>query len=53
LVYTKSYNLSLALLDDRSLSTGVKFKDADLLGIPFKVVISEKNIETGIEITAR
>jgi prolyl-tRNA synthetase len=46
-------NKDVSLLDDRSVSTGVKFKDADLLGIPFKVVISEKNIETGIEITAR
>jgi prolyl-tRNA synthetase len=30
------------LYDDRDLSPGVKFKDADLLGIPLRVVISPK-----------
>ncbi|MCL2138755.1 MAG: His/Gly/Thr/Pro-type tRNA ligase C-terminal domain-containing protein, partial [Treponema sp.] len=32
------------LLDDRDERPGVKFNDADLLGIPWRVVISEKNL---------
>jgi prolyl-tRNA synthetase len=32
------------LLDDRDERPGVKFKDADLLGIPLRVVIGEKNL---------
>ncbi|MDD5680946.1 MAG: His/Gly/Thr/Pro-type tRNA ligase C-terminal domain-containing protein, partial [Candidatus Omnitrophica bacterium] len=31
------------LYDDRNESAGVKFKDADLIGIPIKVIIGEKN----------
>lgn len=33
------------LFDDRDVSAGEKFKDADLIGIPFRVVVSEKTIE--------
>ena len=32
------------LLDDRDERPGVKFKDADLLGIPYRVVIGDKNL---------
>jgi prolyl-tRNA synthetase len=32
------------LLDDREERPGVKFKDADLLGIPYRVVIGDKNL---------
>jgi prolyl-tRNA synthetase len=32
------------LLDDRGERPGVKFKDADLLGIPYRVVVGEKNL---------
>jgi prolyl-tRNA synthetase len=35
------------LLDDRDLSPGAKFKDADLLGIPFKLIVSERGIASG------
>ena len=31
------------LYDDRNESAGIKFKDADLVGIPIKIVIGEKN----------
>ncbi|MEE9258552.1 MAG: proline--tRNA ligase [Nitrospinaceae bacterium] len=42
------------LLDDRSDRLGVKFKDADLLGIPLQIVIGPKNLENGqIEIKQR
>ena len=30
------------LYDDRDTSAGVKFSDADLLGIPYRIVVSEK-----------
>ena len=33
-----------ALLDDRDERAGVKFKDADLLGFPVRIVIGEKNL---------
>ena len=36
------------LLDDRDERAGVKFADLELIGIPHRIVISEKNIsETG------
>jgi prolyl-tRNA synthetase len=45
-----------ALVDDRNERPGVKFNDADLLGIPLRVVIGDKNLalETPmVEIKAR
>jgi prolyl-tRNA synthetase len=33
------------LLDDRAERPGVKFKDADLIGIPFRVVIGERKLK--------
>lgn len=36
------------LLDDRDERAGVKFKDADLFGIPVSVVIGEKNLRDGV-----
>lgn len=35
------------LLDDRDARPGVKFADAELLGIPHRVVISDRGIEAG------
>lgn len=35
------------LLDDRKESIGVKFRDADLLGIPLRIVVSRHFIEKG------
>ena len=36
------------LLDDRNESAGVKFNDAELIGIPFSVVVGEKGLKKGI-----
>jgi prolyl-tRNA synthetase len=36
------------LLDDRDERAGVKFKDADLIGIPAQVIIGEKNLKDGL-----
>jgi prolyl-tRNA synthetase len=44
------------LVDDRNERPGVKFNDADILGIPLRVVIGDKNLaqETpGVEVKAR
>ena len=35
------------LYDDRSASPGVKFKDADLIGVPLRVTIGEKTLSKG------
>ncbi len=34
------------LYDDRDLRTGEKFADADLLGIPYRVVVGQQNVDT-------
>ena len=43
------------LFDDRAATTpGFKFKDADLLGMPYQVIVGEKNLANGkIEIKVR
>jgi prolyl-tRNA synthetase len=42
-----------ALLDDRDERPGVKFKDADLVGIPFRVNIGKKVTEGMVEVVQR
>ena len=37
-----------ALYDDRDLRAGEKFADADLLGMPSQIIISEKNVLSGL-----
>ncbi|MEF9475277.1 MAG: proline--tRNA ligase [Candidatus Mariimomonas ferrooxydans] len=42
------------LVDDRDVRPGVKFKDADLIGIPWQVIIGEKNLKDGfVELKSR
>jgi prolyl-tRNA synthetase len=41
------------LLDDRNLSPGVKFKDADLIGIPLRLTIGKKLKEGKVELFHR
>ena len=36
------------LLDDRDERPGVKFKDCDLIGIPLRVTIGERNLKEGL-----
>ncbi|MBQ2638653.1 prolyl-tRNA synthetase [Candidatus Saccharibacteria bacterium] len=44
----------IAILDDRDISVGQKFNDADLMGIPYRIVVSDKTIEKGgYEMTRR
>jgi len=42
-IYQGCLSLGLdALLDDRDERPGVKFKDADLIGVPFRIVVGKK-----------
>lgn len=42
------------LLDERNVGAGVKFNDADLMGMPIRLVISPKSLSTGeVEVTIR
>lgn len=42
------------MYDDRAVSAGVMFSDADLLGVPLRVVVSPRNLKESVcEISAR
>jgi prolyl-tRNA synthetase len=41
------------LLDDRDERAGVKFKDADLIGIPYRITIGKKVADGLVEIFER
>ena len=41
------------LLDDRDERAGVKFKDADLIGIPFQIIIGRDSINKEVEFFCR
>lgn len=42
------------IYDDRQVSAGVMFSDADLLGVPYRVVVSPRNMKKGVvEIVSR
>jgi prolyl-tRNA synthetase len=41
------------LLDDRDERAGVKFKDADLIGIPYRITIGKKITEGLVELFDR
>ncbi len=41
------------LLDDRDERAGVKFKDADLIGVPFRVAVGKKLAEGKVELLNR
>src|SRR5262249_23718104 len=42
-----------ALLDDRDERAGVKFNDAELIGIPFRVTVGKKVKESKVELMTR
>jgi prolyl-tRNA synthetase len=48
-IYQKCSLAGLEILwDDREESPGVKFKDSDLIGIPFRVVVGAKGLKDGV-----
>lgn len=49
LLYSELIESGLEVLyDDRMESAGIKFNDADLLGLPLRVVVSPRNMKQGI-----
>lgn len=49
LIYGTLSNLGVeVLIDDRSERPGVKFNDADLIGIPYQIIIGDKNLAEGL-----
>jgi prolyl-tRNA synthetase len=41
------------LLDDRDERAGVKFKDADLIGVPYRINVGKKVVEGKVELVTR
>lgn len=42
------------LYDDREETAGIKFNDADLIGLPLQIVVGQKNLKDGkVEIKVR
>lgn len=54
-IYTQLSDAGIEVLfDDRAMGPGAKFADSDLIGIPYRVVVSDRTIaEGGIEIKRR
>lgn len=52
-LYNKFNEKLDVLLDDRDERAGVKFKDMDLIGIPFKIVVGKKSKEGIVELKSR
>jgi len=53
-IYQSCLGLGLdALLDDRDERPGVKFKDADLIGIPFRITVGKKLASGLVELVER
>ncbi len=54
MLYTECLRFGIdALLDDRDERPGVKFKDADLVGIPYRITAGKKLVEGKVEFTER
>ena len=53
-IYNKLNGKYEVLMDDRNLAPGIQFADADLLGIPVRIIVGEKNLKEGkVEIVTR
>ncbi|NPA51851.1 MAG: proline--tRNA ligase [Aquificae bacterium] len=53
-IYEKAKQKGIdVLLDDRDISAGAKFKDADLIGIPYRIVVGKALKEGKIELQRR
>jgi prolyl-tRNA synthetase len=53
-IYSDCGTLGLdTLLDDRDERPGVKFKDADLIGVPYRITVGKKLVEGLVEIVER
>ncbi|MDR3128298.1 MAG: proline--tRNA ligase, partial [Bifidobacteriaceae bacterium] len=60
-IYKTAYNIAKKLennnieiiLDDRQISAGVKFKDAELLGVPYILTVGQALANSAVEIKKR
>jgi prolyl-tRNA synthetase len=54
-IYSKLQEAGIeVLLDDRDLRGGIKFKDADLIGIPIRITVGKKSVVEGnVEVKLR
>jgi prolyl-tRNA synthetase len=53
-IYSSCLSLGLdALLDDRDERPGVKFKDADLIGVPYRITVGKKLAQGQVEVLER
>lgn len=53
-IYGKLSQKFEVIFDDRGAAPGVQFADADLLGVPVRIVLGEKNLKNGnVEIVTR
>lgn len=54
-LYEELQNKGVEIIyDDRNVSAGIMFSDADLLGIPLRVIVSPRNMKQGVvEIVSR
>lgn len=53
-LYEKLQSKYDVILDDRDVNAGGQFADADLLGVPVRIVVSKRNIDKGeLEISTR
>ena len=53
-IYAKLMNAGIeAVLDDRPERAGVKFKDADLIGFPFRITVGKTISEGQVELKTR
>lgn len=50
-ILSKQYEV---ILDDRNVSAGMQFADADLLGVPIRIIVSKRNVANAqVEIVTR
>ncbi|HYE09239.1 MAG TPA: proline--tRNA ligase [Patescibacteria group bacterium] len=53
-LYEKLSKIYDVLMDDRNVAAGMQFADADLLGVPVRIIVSKRNIEKGeLELVTR
>lgn len=53
-IYDKLKGNYDTIIDDRNVAAGVQFADADLLGAPVRIIISQRNISNGqVELVTR
>ena len=53
-IYSKLIKCGIEVfLDDRDLNPGIKFRDANLMGVPFQLVVSDKIDDDSVELINR